>query len=552
MASPRPFWLAALLAASAALAAGAIGAPLASAYTTISAGLLQTPTSLAVSSSTGVALVGNASGDIDRLTVPALTGPTAVSGSGPANGIVFNTPGTLAYATNGTNSTLRTINTTTWSSSTLDLGESGAPQTGIGLYGLANRAYVALNPTGSANGILKQVNATASPTVLTSYPLGIEPGPVTVSWNGSYVYVPAANEAKVAVIATSSSTVEIKTLPGSAVASDVVVTPDGSYAYLPVQLPGPAYAVYKIDLLDFTHLETVTLPSSASVTGATLANGSGLLYVAQRGGGIAVIDTAASPMAHVATIPTDRPVDDVVVDDDGQYAYATLDLSAGSGLSRIQLRPDAPTGLRATPGDRSATIHFEAGFDNQAAITNYQYQVDYGQWRTLSPAQASSPVTVPGLENGTTHVIALRAVNGQAPGQPSAEVEVVPAVPPAAPADTATSSGAAASGTALRTAKAKATRTAITTSFTASGPGRATITGTVVTARRAGRSKAVTACTGTATVKKAGTVRMTCKLTKQAKALRRKGVVTVRLVTAFTPTGSTRATGTQTVVLKQG
>jgi hypothetical protein len=47
-------------------------------------------------------------------------------------------------------------------------------------------------------------------------------------------------------------------------------------------------------------------------------------------------------------------------------------------------------------------------------------------------------------------------------------------------------------------------------------------------------------------------VRLTCTLTKRARALRRKGAVTVRLVTVFTPQGGTRTTGTQTVVLKKG
>ncbi len=89
--------------------------------------------------------------------------------------------------------------------------------------------------------------------------------------------------------------------------------------------------------------------------------------------------------------------------------------------------PDAPTGLLATPGDREVTISFTAGNGNGATITNYAYSLNGSSYNNLSPADATSPITITGLINGTTYSIRLKAINSEGQSPASSAVSVTPA-----------------------------------------------------------------------------------------------------------------------------
>lgn len=94
--------------------------------------------------------------------------------------------------------------------------------------------------------------------------------------------------------------------------------------------------------------------------------------------------------------------------------------------------PNAPTGLSAQAGNNQATVTFTAPSDNGgSAITNYQYQLDGGDWVPLDPASTSTSITITGLTNGTLTSIKVRAVNGVGNGTASDAVTVTPAAPPA-------------------------------------------------------------------------------------------------------------------------
>ena len=119
----------------------------------------------------------------------------------------------------------------------------------------------------------------------------------------------------------------------------------------------------------------------------------------------------------------------------GFYKLAVCDATGGCGSNigfsvvAPTTAPAAPTSLSATPGNGSASVAFTAGSDGGSAITNYKYQVDGGAWTALSPAVTTSPVTIPGLANGTQYSIKLRAVNSIGDGAESAAVTVTPVAP---------------------------------------------------------------------------------------------------------------------------
>ena len=108
-------------------------------------------------------------------------------------------------------------------------------------------------------------------------------------------------------------------------------------------------------------------------------------------------------------------------------------LNRTSAISTQATAPLAPTALSATPADGSASISFTAGSNGGAAITNYQFQIGSGAWTALSPVDTTSPVTIPGLTNGTAYSIKLRAINTAGPGAASPAVTVTPRTLPSAP-----------------------------------------------------------------------------------------------------------------------
>lgn len=89
--------------------------------------------------------------------------------------------------------------------------------------------------------------------------------------------------------------------------------------------------------------------------------------------------------------------------------------------------PSAPTSLSSTEGDTTLDIAFTAGFNGGSAITNYKYSTStdgstYTAFTALSPADSTTPVTIPSLTNGTDYYVKLKAVNAAGDGAESAVV----------------------------------------------------------------------------------------------------------------------------------
>jgi hypothetical protein len=83
-----------------------------------------------------------------------------------------------------------------------------------------------------------------------------------------------------------------------------------------------------------------------------------------------------------------------------------------------------PTNLIATIGNGEATISFTAGLNLGPAITNYLYSLDGVNY--LSSGSISSPIRIPGLTNGVTYNITIKAVNTNGSSTTSNSVSVTP------------------------------------------------------------------------------------------------------------------------------
>jgi len=83
----------------------------------------------------------------------------------------------------------------------------------------------------------------------------------------------------------------------------------------------------------------------------------------------------------------------------------------------------APTSLSAIPINTSVSISFTVPSDDGGSeITNYEYSFNNSSWTALSPADATSPVTVSGLTQNTAYTVYLRAVNAVGSGPASTGV----------------------------------------------------------------------------------------------------------------------------------
>ncbi|MBP6459499.1 MAG: autotransporter-associated beta strand repeat-containing protein, partial [Crocinitomicaceae bacterium] len=113
--------------------------------------------------------------------------------------------------------------------------------------------------------------------------------------------------------------------------------------------------------------------------------------------------------------------------DEGTTTFSPV-LAAGNSYAIYRSTvPASPTNLVATAGNAQISVAFTAGADGGSAITNYEYTINGGTtWAALNPAVTSSPVTIPGLTNGTAYTVSLRAVNSVGTSVASASVTATP------------------------------------------------------------------------------------------------------------------------------
>ena len=184
-----------------------------------------------------------------------------------------------------------------------------------------------------------------------------------------------------------------------------------------------------------------TTPSAPTSLTATAGNGQATInFTAGSNGGSAITNYKYSldGTTYTALSPTDAtsPVTITGLTNGTSYSVylkavnANGDSSASSAVSVTpSTTPSAPTSLTATAGDGQATISFTAGSDGGSTITNYKYSTDGTTYTALSPVDSSSPITIPGLTNGTVYTIYLKAVNASGDSSASSSVSVTPVAP---------------------------------------------------------------------------------------------------------------------------
>ena len=136
-----------------------------------------------------------------------------------------------------------------------------------------------------------------------------------------------------------------------------------------------------------------------------------------------------------------------IVDGGTNYRHASCTVSGSSAAETV---PYKPMGLTATAGSGSASIAFtQVSPGTRQGVTNYKYSLDGVNYTALSPADASSPVTIPGLTPGVTYTIYLKAVNSVGDSVASSSVNVVPVSGPPTVTSISPTSGTTAGGTSV-------------------------------------------------------------------------------------------------------
>jgi len=154
---------------------------------------------------------------------------------------------------------------------------------------------------------------------------------------------------------------------------------------------------------------------SASVT-FTPASSGGLASsytVASTAGGYSA--TGSSSPIVVSNIPTGTAATFTVTATNG-YGNS-LPTTATNSITTTSV-PQTPTlGTASNPAGSAyaatapAALTFTAGATGGKSIANYKWSTDGTTYNALSPAQTSSPLSIPGLSSGSSYTLRLKAVN---------------------------------------------------------------------------------------------------------------------------------------------
>ena len=337
-------------------------------------------------------------------------------GSGPITNftdIIYT--GTTFYAVSGGGAVITSSDGVSWTYQTTISGISTWTDY-VNELAFGNSTVVGVGPNG-------RVNTSTSPSTWvkrTASPSG------SISWND---------------ITFGQSTFVAVSSQGYVMRSDdgVTWTSSGSISASSIAYGNGTFVAFGAGSSFYTSASTPSAPTSLS---ATAGDGQATIsFTPGSDGGSAITNYKYSTDGtnYTALSPTDSssPVTISGLTNGTSYTIylkavnANGDSAASSSVTVTpSSTPSAPTSLSATAGDGQATISFTPGSDGGSAISNYKYSTDGTTYTALSPTDSSSPVTIPGLTNGTSYTIYLKAVNANGDSSASSSVTVTPVAPP--------------------------------------------------------------------------------------------------------------------------
>ena len=467
------------------------------------------------------------------------------SGLDAANNVAFSPDGTLIWI--ALPDSVRAVSATTCLTvgSPVTIPASDITLKGIAVTADGTRVLVA-NPGSDSISVINAVTRSLVRTVTLATPFYDEPFALAASPTDGTVYFTAASGDHIGSLSSADDYLSVTSVAASHTFSTpqgVAFSPDGRRAY--VTNSNPVGGQWTVTVIDTATGGAVADVGSGGVMpyGVAVSPDGRFAYVTNYfGPSMTIIATATNTVAATVSFagPGISRASAVAVSASGTTAWIPSD--GTDTVFEVRLGPGAPTEVAATPGQTTASVAFTAGTHNGASITDYEYSLDGGAW--TSAGSAVSPITVRGLTAGTTYSLRLRALNGQAPGDPSNAITVTTSSPSSeAPASRTPSSEVPALKTSAPTIRVQRQRVVITSNVTAPRAGTIVQTGT----RLAGRS-GTTLCRTTRKAPKAGRYAITCTLGRSVRAVLRTSSLRLRLTTIFTG-GSTTATSTRDVVV---
>jgi hypothetical protein len=157
----------------------------------------------------------------------------------------------------------------------------------------------------------------------------------------------------------------------------------------------------------------------------------------------------------------------------GSMLYDDCSVTAASGTTS-PAAPNPPTGVTAVAGVASASVSFGVPSANGSPITGYTVTSIPGNF---TASGTSSPITVPGLTNGTAYTFTVAATNAIGSAESGVSNSVTPRTTPSVPSSVVATAG---DGTASVAFSAPTSNggAAITNYTVTATPGTATGTGT--------------------------------------------------------------------------
>ncbi len=350
---------------------------------------------------------------------------TIPTGTGPFT-LVVSPDGSKLYAVIGNN--VAVISTAT--NAVTDTIPIVGGNTGISISPDGSRVYV-------ANSIAKSVTviSTASKTVIATIPVGTGPNPypiaIAVTLDSKKVFVTNSGSNIISVIDAATNTV-VSTIPAPPLSYGIVLSPDGSKAYVATFSPSV------LVLNTATNTVMATIPVAANqLYGISISPDGSRVYAASLSGNVVVINTTTNTV--IATIPVGALPYSL-----GNFVTNTTTVSGTPITFTITVNPTITSNnanlTNLTLSNGSLTPVFASGTTNYtASVGNLITAI------TLTPTTSSPAATV--TVNGVT----------VASGSPSA------AIPLLVGANTITTIVTAQDGTTTKTYTVTVTRAGGTT-----------------------------------------------------------------------------------------